>query len=283
MSVTAPYSGRAAAYSHIPSSCRPFFGFVTPTISASGLDLEHHYQQLSIFLDTRLSTQPFQGAPDPPDHPPRSILDHPLNARLRFPALIARALSMKARLRERLSLAYREKDWDQMELLAGKGSGVDETESLLGDLRVTIRQLHDYHRQLWMSMYRPFGWEGLDLRYGGLEARLETMHLRIVRFLEHVRRGEEREKVRAAKANGKKSAEVALRELALGVTDVEEDAVGWQAEGGIMLRGEDVQDSGGRYDETVTSLPELEVELHVAYPSAEQLLDYHRVSRPTYC
>lgn len=190
---------------------------------------------------------------------------------------------MKARLRERLSLAYKEKDWDQMELLAGKGSGVDETESLLGDLRATIRQLHDYHRQLWMSMYRPFGWEGLDLRYGGLEARLETMHLRIVRFLEHVRRGEEREKVRAAKANGKKSAEVALRELALGVTDVEEDAVGWQAEGGIMLRGEDVQDSGGRYDETVTSLPELEVELHVAYPSAEQLLDYHRVSRPTYC
>lgn len=29
-------------------------------------------------------------------------------------------------------------------------------------------------------MYKPFGWEVLDLRYGGLIARLETMHQRQV-------------------------------------------------------------------------------------------------------
>lgn len=30
----------------------------------------------------------------------------------------------------------------------------------------------------------PFGWEVLDLRYGGLRARLETMHDRMIQFLE---------------------------------------------------------------------------------------------------
>lgn len=191
---------------------------------------------------------------------------------------------MKARLRERLSEAYKRGDWDQLEVLAGK-QGEDGSKSLLGDLRDTVKQLHDYHRQLWMSMYRPFGWEGLDLRYGGLNARLETMHLRIVKFLEHVRRQEGKNGHRETT----KGAEAALRDLAL--SDDEDEGL---AEGGIMLRPEDQQDNdedgdgdGGdyvpRYDEAVTSLPELEVELHIAYPSADQLLDYHRVSRPTYC
>jgi len=33
-------------------------------------------------------------------------------------------------------------------------------------------------------MYKPFGWEVLDLRYGGLRARLETMHRRLVAYLD---------------------------------------------------------------------------------------------------
>lgn len=36
----------------------------------------------------------------------------------------------------------------------------------------------------WMAMYKPFGWEVLDLRYGGLRARLETMHRRLVAYLD---------------------------------------------------------------------------------------------------
>lgn len=33
-------------------------------------------------------------------------------------------------------------------------------------------------------MYKPFGWEVLDLRYGGLIARLETMHQRLIAYLD---------------------------------------------------------------------------------------------------
>lgn len=31
---------------------------------------------------------------------------------------------------------------------------------------------------------KPFGWEVLELRYGGLRARLETMHVRLMAFLD---------------------------------------------------------------------------------------------------
>lgn len=34
-----------------------------------------------------------------------------------------------------------------------------------------------------MKDHKPFGWEVLDLRYGGLRARLETMHERVVAYL----------------------------------------------------------------------------------------------------
>jgi hypothetical protein len=35
-----------------------------------------------------------------------------------------------------------------------------------------------------MSIYKPFGWETLELRYGGLRARLETLHTRVVEYLD---------------------------------------------------------------------------------------------------
>ena len=36
------------------------------------------------------------------------------------------------------------------------------------------------HRSNWFAMYKPFGWDVLDLRYGGLLNRMETMHERYV-------------------------------------------------------------------------------------------------------
>lgn len=36
----------------------------------------------------------------------------------------------------------------------------------------------------WFGLYKPFGWEVLDLRYGGLITRLETMHGRISAYLD---------------------------------------------------------------------------------------------------
>ena len=36
-------------------------------------------------------------------------------------------------------------------------------------------------------------------------------------------------------------------------------------------------------DEEVTEIPELAADLEIVFSSADQLLDYQRVSRPTYC
>lgn len=245
----------------------PFFGFVTPTTRAVGLDLEWHYQQLAQFLESRLSYVPLVGAPDPADAPPRSLNDHPFNARLRFPMLVARALSMKARLRERLSLAYAKNDWEQMELLAGRGNGPDD-QSMLGDLRTTMKSLHSYHRQLWMSMYSPFGWETVDLRYGGVIARLETMHQRIIRFLDFVSSS----RGTAPRRDGRGPVGGGGGEEA---TDSAKTI-----EGGVLLNAQLAEEDNAEYEEEVTSLPELEVRLEVAYPSADQLLGESRSSLP---
>jgi hypothetical protein len=40
------------------------------------------------------------------------------------------------------------------------------------------------HSENWFSTYKPFGWEVLDLRYGGLQSRLETMHDRLIAYLD---------------------------------------------------------------------------------------------------
>ncbi|KAJ2749307.1 hypothetical protein IWQ56_007256, partial [Coemansia nantahalensis] len=44
------------------------------------------------------------------------------------------------------------------------------------------RELWLYHRARWHRIYKPFGWETLELRYGGLAARLQTMYDRIVAY-----------------------------------------------------------------------------------------------------
>ncbi|CAO1635341.1 unnamed protein product [Sympodiomycopsis kandeliae] len=227
----------------------PFFGFVSPSVAAAGIDLETHFEELSMYLQARLSDTPSPAAADGADVPPRCLSDHPFNARLRFPQLISQALAIKAGLRAKLSAAYSSEDWALLDHLAGPSMS-----SALSSLIVTARRLHNYHRQLWMSMYKPFGWETLDLRWGGLIARLTTMHHRIARFLSHVE-------------NGGKVGQSLFGNHA--------------AETGVMLnsQGAELDD----YEEEVTEIPELAVRLEVAYPSAVQLLDYHRVSRPTYC
>lgn len=161
----------------------PVLGFVSPTVQASGYDLESHYSALALYLQDCLSkSTPI--APGTNDAAPRSLSDNPFNARLRLPELLAKVLSLKAALRLRLHMAYVERDWFELAALAGRGP-----DSRMFQLRKALRQLHNYHRQLWMSMYKPNGWEVLELRYGGLTSRLETLHERVARFLDHLEAG----------------------------------------------------------------------------------------------
>lgn len=152
----------------------PAFGFVSPSMEANGIDLEHHFAALAVYLATRLSlaSESF--------NPARSLSEYPLNARLRFPFLLAKVLSLKSGLRHHLHQAYTTNNWFELEKLAGS------PKSRLGELRRYLKQLINYHRQMWMSTNAPFGWEVVELRYGGLHSRLETMQLRIMALLKHL-------------------------------------------------------------------------------------------------
>lgn len=108
--------------------------------------------------------------------------DKPFNYRLELPARVARVLSLKCHLRERLQNAYR--------------GGYHEDLLALVDGRVEqlvqeVEALWKYHRRMWMNMYKPFGWEIVDMRYGALRARIDTMKMRLQNYLESVKRGEE--------------------------------------------------------------------------------------------
>ncbi len=47
-----------------------------------------------------------------------------------------------------------------------------------------VNELRLAHRQQWMQTCSPFGWSRLDLRYGGLIARVETARYRLGQYLD---------------------------------------------------------------------------------------------------
>jgi hypothetical protein len=95
--------------------------------------------------------------------------------RLRYPALIAGALAFKVNLRRRLAAAYRAGDRRKLRALR---------DGDLRSLRRAVESLWKHHRALWMATFKPFGWEVLEHRYGGLLARLDTLEDRLTAYLE---------------------------------------------------------------------------------------------------
>lgn len=93
----------------------------------------------------------------------------------RFFEQIASVLSAKSEIGIALAAAYGNHDREGLERLAGEA---------LPELRHRTGALREFHRRLWMDTYKPLGWEVLDIRYGGLIARLETAEQRILAYLE---------------------------------------------------------------------------------------------------
>ena len=92
---------------------------------------------------------------------------------LQVPLLLAKVLQLKAALGERLHLHYKNKD---REALQKDAQQLEVLLDLVKDLRIA-------HRQQWMKTCSPFGWSRLDLRYGGLTARVETAGHRLGQYL----------------------------------------------------------------------------------------------------
>lgn len=93
---------------------------------------------------------------------------------LQVPLFLAKVLHLKAALGERLHLHYKDKD----------RAALQKDEEQLKVLLDRVKELRIVHRQQWMKTCSPFGWSRLDLRYGGLTARLETAVHRLGQYLD---------------------------------------------------------------------------------------------------
>lgn len=89
-------------------------------------------------------------------------------------ARLAAVLELKAELGIRLADAYAAADRDGLRRIVG-------TE--LPEVERRLRSLRDRHREVWLSRYKPAGWEVFDLRYGAALARLETAAARAEAWL----------------------------------------------------------------------------------------------------
>ena len=101
-------------------------------------------------------------------------LDKPLPARCRglfeLISQLCAVLEVKSKLGVRLKEAYDAEDRTALK---------EAAETVLPSLLAAVERLHALHAREWTKLYKPFGWEVLDLRYGGLEARLKTAAVRV--------------------------------------------------------------------------------------------------------
>lgn len=51
-------------------------------------------------------------------------------------------------------------------------------------IAAAVQELRAAHRKQWLSMFKPFGWEVLDIRYGGVINRLDTAAYRLMAYVE---------------------------------------------------------------------------------------------------
>jgi hexosaminidase len=88
---------------------------------------------------------------------------------------LSRVLAEKTNVGVMLKAAYDSKDQAALRSI---------TEDVLPALVEGVDRLRFAHRKLWLESYKPFGWEVLDIRYGGLKSRLETAIYRLKGYLE---------------------------------------------------------------------------------------------------
>jgi len=86
---------------------------------------------------------------------------------------LATVLIRKADFGIRLKKAYDEHNRQTLELMRDECAGIT----------ADIVALHKAHRTAWMTYNKPQGWEPHDIRYGGLEARMDTVCERLTAYL----------------------------------------------------------------------------------------------------
>jgi len=96
------------------------------------------------------------------------------NERLQLPYLLATVLSRKGDLPTQLRAAYRRGD---------KAALRKYSKVVIPRTVEDIKALNAYHRDLWHGNNKPFGWEILERRYGGLLGVFDNLQQRLGAWL----------------------------------------------------------------------------------------------------
>lgn len=98
------------------------------------------------------------------------------------------ALALKCYIAENLKKKYDEGDKVFLQ---------ETVDKFLPELSMKIDNTRKSHRELWNDTYKPFGFEVIDVRYGGLSARIDSAIYRLGEYLDgRVEKLEELEEVR---------------------------------------------------------------------------------------
>ncbi|MVP00614.1 beta-N-acetylhexosaminidase [Paenibacillus lutrae] len=104
------------------------------------------------------------------------------------PEKLAGVLRRKSEIGIELKRAYDAGDQDTMKRIASE---------VLPEISDAVKALRAAHRTQWLSMFKPFGWEVIDIRYGGVINRLDTASQRIFDYVDgKIQRIEELEQER---------------------------------------------------------------------------------------
>ncbi|MEH7545209.1 beta-N-acetylhexosaminidase [Neobacillus vireti] len=121
-----------------------------------GLALGEHYQQLvPVFEKAKQENPSWEGLFDLYEQ-------------------LARVLADKAEIGINILGAYRNSDYEQMKSIL----------ITLDRIQANVDLLRKKHRNIWFAAYKPFGWEVIDIRYGGIIARIDSVKYRIREWLE---------------------------------------------------------------------------------------------------
>lgn len=124
--------------------------------SIDGLHLEAHYDALEKALELDMKNDP---AAEP---------------YLRVPFVLSGVLKIKTAVGIAIRKHYLEKDIDAL----------NQDLKTLDELYDSVKALRQEHRKLWYDTCSPFGWDRLDLRYGGLLGRIDTAKWRIGDYID---------------------------------------------------------------------------------------------------
>ena len=122
-----------------------------------GCNLDAHYTALTPVLEKAVG---------------RNGMFDPLFA---YSALVSRVLELKSEMGLKLLAAYKANDRDAMR---------DIAQNRLPALTERVKALRLSHMENWMEIYKPFGWDVMDMRYGSLLARIDSATRQLTAYLE---------------------------------------------------------------------------------------------------